>query len=198
MRRTERFFALALPTGDPASCVACQELRLNEPLVAVTRSVRLGQGCHLDFGSPNALPSRLVERFRSQSPFRQAVTYGMGAGVLVGILEALAHGVARALATGLAVGLVAGLTRFVFRYRGTDGKRVTTEQAGIPWFRMLLFSLGFSGLIGAAALVTAAFKTGKVEVLVKGIPAIVAVMLAVAAAVFVILATGFWWQDRNK
>ena len=144
------------------------------------------------------MPSRLIERFRSQGPFQQAVTFGIGVGVLVGIFEALDHGVARGLAKGLALGLVAGLTMLVFRDRGTDGKRVRTEQAGIPWFRMLLFSLGFSGLIGAAALVTAAFKTGKKEVLVEGIPAIVAVMLAVAAAVFVVLATGFWWQDRNK
>ena len=144
------------------------------------------------------MPGRVVERFRSQGPFQQAVTYGVGAGVLVGIFAALAHGVARGLATGLAVGLVAGLTRFISRYRGTDGKPVTTEQAGIPWFRMLLFSLGLSGLIGAAALVTAAFKTGTVEILVKGIPAIVAVMLALAAAVFVILATTFGWDDRNK
>lgn len=144
------------------------------------------------------MPSRLIERFRSQGPFQQAVTFGIGVGVLVGIFEALDHGVARGLAKGLALGLVAGLTMLVFRDRGTEGRRVRAEQAGIPWVRMLLFSLGFSGLIGAAALVIAAFKTGKAEVLVEGIPAIVAVMLAAAAAVFVILATGFWWQDRNK
>ncbi len=144
------------------------------------------------------MPNRLVERFRSQDPFQQAVTYGIGAGVLVGIFEALDQGVVRGFATGVAVGLVAGLTRFVFRYRGSDGKRVTTEQAAIPWLRMLLFSLGFSGLIGAAALVIAAVKTERVEILVKGIPEIVALMLALAAAVFVILATTFWWQDRNK
>ncbi len=144
------------------------------------------------------LPSRLVERFRSQGPFQQAVTFGVSVGVFVGIFEALAHGVARGLAKGLALGLVAGLMKLVFRDRGTDGKRVTTEQAGIPWLRMLLFSLGFSGLIGAAALVTAAFKTGRVEILVSGIPEIVALLLAFAAAVFVISATTFWWQDRNK
>ncbi len=142
--------------------------------------------------------SRLVERFKSQSPFQRAVTYGIGTGVLVGIFEALEHGVARGLAKGLAVGVIAGIISFVFRDRGNDGKRVTTEQAGIPWLRMLLFSLGFSGLIGAAALVTAAVKTARVEVLVTGIPEIAAVMLALAAAVFVILATTFWWQDRNK
>ena len=144
------------------------------------------------------MPSRVVERFRSQGPFPQAVTYGIGAGALVGIFEALAHGVARGLATGLAVGLVAGLTRFISRYRGIDRKPVTTEQTGIPWLRMLLFSLGFSGLIGAAALVTAAVKKQRVEILVRGIPEIVPLMLALASAVFVILATTFWWQDRNK
>ncbi len=144
------------------------------------------------------MPSRLIERFRSHGPFQQAVRFGIGVGVLVGILEALDHGVARGLAKGLALGLVAGLTRWVFRDRGTDGKRVTTEQAGIPWSRMLLFSLGFSGLIGAAALVTAAFKTGKVEIRVNGIPAIIGLMLAFAVAVFVISAITFWWQDRRK
>lgn len=63
---------------------------------------------------------------------------------------------------------------------------------------MLLFSLGFSGLVGAAALVTAAFKTGKAEILVRGIPEIVGLMLGFAAAVFVIFAITFWWQDRKK
>ncbi len=94
--------------------------------------------------------------------------------------------------------MIAGIISLVFRDRGNDGKRVTTEQAGIPWLRMLLFSLGFSGLIGAAALVTAAVKTERVEVLVTGISEIAALMLALAAAVFVILAATFWWQDRNK
>ncbi len=93
------------------------------------------------------MPSRLVERLRSQAPVQQAVTFGIGVGVLVGIFEALDHGVARALAKGLALGLVAGLSMLLFRDRGTDGKRVTTEQAGIPWFRMLLFSLGFSSSV---------------------------------------------------
>ena len=198
VRSTEDVFPLASPASEPALCVACQELRFNEPLVAVTQSMRLEEGCRLDVRSPNALPSRVVERFRSQGPFQQEVTYGIGAGVLVGIFEALAHGVARGLATGLAFGLVAGLTRSISRYRGTDRKRVTTEQTGIPWLRMLLFSLGFSGLIGAAALATAAVKTERIGILVRGIPAIVPLMLALAAAVFVILATTFWWQDRNK
>ena len=144
------------------------------------------------------MPSRIVERFRSQGRFQQAVTFGIGVGVLVGIFEALDHGVARALVKGLALGLVAGLTMLVFRDGGTDGKRVTTKQVGIPWLRMLLFSLGFSALIGAAALVTAAFKTRRVTILVDGIPEIVVLMLALTVAVFVILAATFWWQDRNK
>jgi hypothetical protein len=143
------------------------------------------------------LPSRLVERFRSQSPLQQAVTYGIVAGVLGGIIGGLDRGVAPALATGLAVGLVAGLTRFAFRHRSTDGKRVTTE-AGIPWLRTLLFSLGVSGLIGAAALVTAAVKTERMAALAEGLPDVLTLMLALAAAVFVILITTFWWQDRKK
>ena len=143
------------------------------------------------------MPSRLVERFRLQGPFQQALTYGIGAGVLVGIVWGLDRGVAPGLVTGLAAGLVAGLTRFAFRYRGTDPKRVTTE-AGIPWLRTLLFSLGFSGVIGAAALVTAAVKTERITVFAEGVPEITPLMLACAAAVFVILVTTFWWQDRNK
>ena len=143
------------------------------------------------------LPSRLVERFRSQSPLQQAVTYGIGVGVLGGIIGGLDRGVAPGLATGLAVALVAGLTRFAFRHRSTDGKQVTAE-AGIPWLRTLLFSLGFSGVIGAAALVTAAVKTERITVLAGGIPEVAPLMLACAATVFVILVTTFWWQDRKK
>ncbi len=144
------------------------------------------------------MPSRLLERFRSQGPFQQAVTFGVSVGVFVGIFEALNHGVARGFAKGLALGLVAGLMKLVFRDRGSDGKRVTVEQAGIPWLRLLLFSLGLSSLIGAAALVTAAVKTGRVEILVIGIPKIVALILAFAAAVFVVFAIPLWWQERNK
>ena len=143
------------------------------------------------------MPSRLVERFRSQGPFQQAVTYGIGAGVLVGIVGGLDRGVARGLATGLAAGLVAGLVSFAFRYRSTDGRRVTTGD-GIPWLRTVFFSLGFSGVIGAAALVTAAVKTERITVLAEGIPEVAPLMLACAATVFVMLITTFWWQDRNK
>ena len=155
------------------------------------------KGCCIDLRESKAVPSRLVARFRSKGPFEQAVTYGIGAGVLVGIVGGLDRGVGPGLATGLAAGLVAGLTSFAFRYRSTDGKRVTTE-AGIPWLRTLLFSLGFSGVIGAAALVIAAVKTEKITVLAEGIPEVAPLMLACAATVFVMLITTFWWQDRKK
>ena len=143
------------------------------------------------------MPSRVVERFRSQSPLQQAVTYGICAAVLVGIVEGLNRGVAPGLATGLAAGLIAGLTCFAFRHRSKDRERVTTES-GIPWLRTLLFSLGLSALIGAAALVTAAVKTERMAVFAEGVPEVLAVMLALAAAVFVILVTTFWWQDHKK
>ncbi len=180
---------------EPAICVAAQEPQLNKSLVAVTQCVSW-KGCHIDLRGSQALPSRLVERFRSKGLFQQAVTYGIGAGVLVGILRGLDRGVAPGLVTGLAAGLVAGLS-FAFRYRSTGRKRVTTD-AGIPWLRTLLFSLGFSGVIGAAALVVAAVKTERTTVLAEGIPEIAPVILTCAAAVFAILITTFWWQDRNK
>ena len=143
------------------------------------------------------MPSLLVECLRPKGPFQQALTYGIGAGVLVGIVWGLDRGVGPGLATGLAAGFVAGLSSFAFRYRSTDGKRVTTE-AGVPWLRTLLFSLGFSAVIGAAALVIAAVKTEKITVLAEGVPEVAPLMLACAAAVFVILITTFWWEDRNK
>lgn len=78
--------------------------------------------------------------------------------------------------------------------RGTP----TTDQRGIPWLRTLLFSLTFGGLVGAAALLTAAIKTGSFTVLVEGIPEVAGPVLASTAAVFAILVTTFWWQDRNE
>lgn len=144
-----------------------------------------------------ALPSRLVERFRSQGPYQHAVTWGIGCGALFGI-GALGRGIAQGLATGVAVGLTVGLTTFAFRYRRTDASSSTAESAGIPWLRTLLFSLGFSGLIGAAALVLGAVKTERMTVIAEGIPAVAPLMLASAAAVFVVLVTTFWWQDRSS
>lgn len=143
------------------------------------------------------MPSRLFERFRSQNPYQYAVTWGIGGGVLFGI-GALGRGIAQGLAAGVAVGLIVGLTTFAFRNRSSEANSSTTESAGIPWLRTLLFSLGFSGLIGAAALVIVAVKTERFAAITEGIPEVAPLVLACAATVFVMLVTTFRWQDRNK
>lgn len=64
-----------------------------------------------------------------------------------------------------------------------------------PGDRTLLFASGLSALSGAAVLATAATKTGRIEVLVRGVPDVAGIMLALAAAAFVIIGVDFWWQD---
>ncbi len=140
-----------------------------------------------------------LERFRPQARLPRAIIYGILVGALVGILDALQAGLARGIVRGLAVGLIGGLTRFAFsvRHRQTEESPPNDEQTGLPWLRMLVFSLGFSGLVGAAALVAAAVKSGSTGVLVEGIPEIAGIVLAGAVAVYVILVVTFWWQDRK-
>ncbi len=139
-----------------------------------------------------------LERFRPHARLPRAIIYGILVGALVGILDTLQTGLARGIVTGLAVGVIGGLATFVsVRHRQTEESPPNDEQTGLPWLRTLVFSLGFSGLVGAAALVAAAVTSGSTSVLLEGIPEIAGVVLAGAAAVYVLLMVTFWWQDRN-
>lgn len=140
-----------------------------------------------------------LERFRPHARLPRAIIYGILVGTLVGILDTLQTGLARGIVTGLAVGVIGGLATFAFsvRHRQTEESPSNGEQTGLPWLRTLVFSLGFSGLVGAAALVAAAVESGSTGVLVEGIPEIAGIVLAGAAAVYVLLAVTFWWQDRK-
>lgn len=139
-----------------------------------------------------------LERFRPHARLPRAIIYGILVGALVGILDTLQTGLARGIVTGLAVGVIGGLATFVsVRHRQTEESPPNDEQTGLPWLRTLVFSLGFSGLVGAAALVAAAVASGSASVLLEGIPEIAGVVLAGAAAVYVLLMVTFWWQDRN-
>ncbi|HSH58841.1 MAG TPA: hypothetical protein VK988_04200 [Acidimicrobiales bacterium] len=71
------------------------------------------------------------------------------------------------------------------------------ERTDIPWLRTFLFAAGLSGLIGAVALGTAAIKTGRADVLIRGVPAIAELLLVLTAAIFLVIIFGFWWQDRK-